>query len=327
MHQNNNQIKSDGPANITFVGVDVAQTKLDVFFTQGDKKQYFTVNNTTAGIKSMLARVAKAGITPHYVSEHTGHYGELFVQALEEHNLRQSIVNPRQVRNFARCLGHENKTDGIDAQVLTEFGAARPLRLHVAPSALQRRLHQLHTALDFLISQRADATNAWRGAKAHPETQAIFGKTLEALTGQIDVLLQKLVELIKADDTLGRVFDTLVAIKSIGAKTAVALIVLMPELGKLGRKKIGALAGLAPQDWQSGKMKAPSSIRGGRKALRNHIYMAAVVACRCNPFLKVIYQRLVDKGKPKKVAIIAVARRLLCFANSSAAKLFAHNPA
>lgn len=292
-----------------YVGVDVAKASLQVHL-QGAQIQW---GNTPQGRRRLCQRLqAVAGA--HVVCEATGGYERPLVQALQQAQTPVSVVNPAQVRAAARAQGQRAKTDPIDAQSLTDYGQ----RYQPAPtpplSPVQRQLSALTQWLQQLTEARAIA-KAQAEHHQEPFVRQQHQALLEHYASQIAAVEAQLQKLQERDRVLQQRIECLDAIEGVGVRTAVLVLAHMPELGRLNRRQAAALAGLAPWTRDSGTMKGLRCIGGGRPEVRAALYMAALSAMRSNPILRAFYHRLVGKGKPGKVALTAVMRKLLLHMN------------
>ena len=296
----------------TFVGIDVSKDKLDV--AVHPSTELFSVANSAEGIAELRERIRALQPTL-IVLEATGGY-EAAVAAELALESPVALVNPRQVRDFAKATGQLAKTDAIDAAVLVHFAYAvrpepRPLRDQDA-QLLTDLVHRRRQLLDMItaeMNRRRLISEPLR--KRIDQHIAFMRKELEEVDTDIDQAIQNSPAWRANDDLLQQV-------KGIGRGTSSALISLLPELGKLNRKQIAALAGLAPFNRDSGERRGKRAISGGRGAVRSALYMASLSAVRYNPPIAAFYQRLRAAGKPKKVALIAACRKLLTILNAIA---------
>ena len=296
-----------------FVGVDVAKDTVEVACS--DASSHCFTNNEAGHAKLVrwLARKAVALI----VLEATGGYEQPCAVALGAAGLPVSVLNPRQVRDFARAMGKLAKTDRIDAGVLAEFAAVLHARGHQprplasieqrALGALVARRRQL---VAMLVSERQRLGVAH--ARAKPSIEAVIELLLKQLA-DIDGDVQRTLKDQHAD-----LCALLQSVKGVGPTTTSTLIAELPELGLLTRKQITSLVGLAPLNRDSGTFRGQRHIFGGRSSVRRVLYVAALVATRFNPAIKACYERLVAAGKPKKVALVACMRKLLITLNAIA---------
>lgn len=224
-------------------------------------------------------------------------------------------VNPLQARRFAQARGTRAKTDKIDAAVLAYMGVALQPGICTLPSKMQRDLKELQIARQALIKDQTAARNRRRSLRMSMLKKQ-SNLRLRQITRDLEAIEQAMLSLINADHKMARTFEILCSIPGISNITAATLLVEIPELGSLEHKAVASLAGLAPFSRDSGKWKGKRFIGGGRKLLRDALYMPALVACKFNPDMKIIYRRLKGAGKPSKVAITAVMRKLIILANT-----------
>jgi transposase len=294
------------------VGIDVSKDRLDIAVRPGG--DVFVVERNAAGLDSLVERLQQ--LAPHLVAlEATGGFETVVAAALSAAGLPLVVVNPAQIRSFAKALGKRAKTDPIDAAVIAHFAEAAAPELRPLPDDETRLLADL-------VARRRQII-AMIGAERQREKRA----TAKSLKQSIARLIKALVkELTSVDTDIGEAMrgspvwrekeDLLASVPGIGPVIARTLIAEMPELGQLDRKQIAALAGLAPWTRQSGQWRGKSFIGGGRVGVRCALFLGAMVAARHNPTLKAFFERLVAAGKPKMVAIVAVARKLLTILNA-----------
>ncbi len=293
------------------VGIDVCKEWLDIHILPAGSVLRFS--NTKKGHKQLLSALKPLGVRIAVV-EATGKYHRGVHRFLHDGGLSVAVVNPLRARLFAELLGALAKTDAVDARMLAAFGlmaqlaATPPLPEAIENlSEIVRNREAAIAAATALGNQLATA--AVPGVERQIEHQI---RSAKAAAGALEALA---VQAIEADSALARRFAILVSIPGVGAVTACTLIANMPELGSLNAKQAGLLAGLAPLACDSGKRNGQRRIRGGRQAVRNGVYMAALSAVRFNPHLKRFYERLVAAGKVKKLALTAVMRKLIVLAN------------
>jgi transposase len=249
------------------------------------------------------------------VLEATGGYERSLVADLLGVGHPVVVANPRQVRDFARGIGRLAKTDRLDAQVLAQFASlVKPQpRLPASPEAVA--LAELVTRRRQLSDLMTQESNRLPMAR-HPDVRRSLKKSLRALQQQIDDLDRLIRRNIDSDDGLRRKDEIVQSFKGAGPGTSAMLLAQLPELGRLNRQQIAALAGLAPWDVKSGKWAGQSRIWGGRMPVRNMLYMTALSAIRYNPIIRKFYQRLESQGKKFKVAITACMRKILVILNT-----------
>jgi transposase len=307
------EIKEDGVLEVTpiFVGIDVSKARLDVAIRPTGERE--SVANDKAGIKDLVKRLAKIQHAL-IVLEATGGLERPVTHALAGAELPVVVVNPRQVRDFAKATGQLAKTDSIDADVLARFAEAVRPALRPLPDAVTLELRALTARRRQIIEMIGAERN--RLATASKAVR----KRIDAHLGWLEQ------ELERADKDLDRSIqhspiwkeneDLLLSVPGIGPVTSHTLLAELPELGELDRKQISALAGLAPFNRDSGSLKGRRSIWGGRAPVRSALYMATLVATRRNSVIRDFYKRLRAKGKVFKVALVACMRKLLTILNS-----------
>lgn len=294
------------------VGIDVSKDRLDLAFSEGSGPK--AVVNEPKPIERLAADLLRR--KPELiVMEASGGYERVAAAVLLEAGLPVAVVNPRQVRDFARATGRLAKTDAIDAAVLVHFGAAIRPRLSPMPDEQQRALQELMVRRRQLVAMRTSESNrlgtavSGRARTSHERLIATIDRELEDLDGDIGGLIAQ-------SPAWRERVDLLTSVPGIGDKTAWSLLAELPELGACTRQQIAALAGLAPMNRDSGKSSGRRSIRGGRAAVRTALYMAAVASVRCNPVIGAMYRRLKEAGKPGRVALTACMRKMLTILNA-----------
>jgi transposase len=294
-----------------FIGIDVAKDHLDVMLRPHGRA--WRVRNDRAGIEGLrrrLVEVCPAAI----VLEASGGYELAASDALSSAGLPVSIVNPRQVREFARGTGRLAKTDPIDAQVLAHFGevvrpAPRPL-----PSQHARRLAALVLRREQLVAMVS--TERHHLAQADACVRELILANLTHLKAAQASVEQQIAQLIRTDPDWSQREAVLRSAKGVGPVLTQTLLAGLPELGSLGAKQIGLLVGIAPLNRDSGRFQGKRTTWGGRARVRSVLYMAALVACRRNPVIRAFYDRLLARGKAKKVALVACMHKLLIILNA-----------
>jgi len=293
------------------IGVDISKATLDAFRLNGNEHRQFP--NSRAGCAALIRWIGETG--GRVVFEPTGPYHRLFEASLAASRLSAVKVNPRAARRFAEATGELAKTDRIDAAILARMGAALDLEERPAITETLRDLREMGVARQALVKDRIAATNREQIA-----VNPMIRRQLRARLRQIDAQLKEIdgaiAALVANDPELSRRRDILASIPGIGIVTAMAILTEMPELGSLSHKQAASLAGLAPMTRQSGTWTGRARIRGGRASLRRALYMPSLVALRFNADLKRKYQDLKNAGKPSKVAITAIMRKLLILANA-----------
>jgi len=294
------------------IGVDISKDQLDVHrLPDGESRRY---RNDRRGHRALLKWLGTAP-PRRVVYEATGPYHRAFELALGMAGLPLVKVNPRQARRFAEAIGTLAKTDALDAVLLARMGVMIEPEPRPLPSPLLNDLKDLRLAHQALIKDRTAAKNRSKHLRLGLLKRQ-NAKRLVRITADLKAIEATMEALIHRDQTLAQRFAILLSIPGIAKLSAFALLIDMPELGTLEGKQAASLAGLAPITRQSGSWKGRAMIRGGRAGLRQALYMPALVATRFNANLKTKYQALIAAGKPPKVAITAVMRKLLLLANA-----------
>lgn len=293
------------------VGIDVSKAQLDVEIRPSGEKQSFA--NDKVGNKALVKWLAKIAPTL-IVLEATGGYERQVTRALVSADLPAVVVNPRQVRDFAKATGQLAKTDSIDAGVLAHFAEVIRPELRPLPDAVTLELRALTSRRRHLLEMIAAENNRLE------MTSKAVRKSINAHVGYLEQALehinQELDRAIEQNPIWKENEDLLRSAKGIGPVTSRTLLAELPELGTLDRKQIAALVGVAPFNRDSGSLKGRRSIWGGRAPVRGALYMATLVATRRNPVIRDFYNRLIAKGKLFKVALVACMRKLLTILNS-----------
>lgn len=294
------------------VGIDVSKDRLDVVVRPSGET--FAVDRNAAGVEKLAARLHE--LSPHIVAlEATGGFETVAAAGLGAAGLPVAVVNPVQVRAFAKAIGQRAKTDPIDARVIAHFAEATSLEPRPLADEQTRLLADLVGRRRQIVAmigaerQREQRVTASRLRKSIARLIKALEKELASMDADID-------DAIKGSPAWRAKEELLTSVPGIGPVISRTLVAELPELGQLSHKQIAALAGLAPFTRQSGKWRGKSFIGGGRTAVRAALFMGAMVAKKYNPVLKAFFDRLVAAGKPKMVALIAVARKLLTILNA-----------
>ncbi len=300
----------------SFVGIDVSQEQLDLHERPGERLQRYP--NNADGIQAIVARMAELQPT-RIVVEATGGLELPLVLALAERQLPVVQINPRQARDFAKACGRLAKTDVIDAATLAHFADAIRPPVRPFPSQEMQALREFLDRRQQLIGNRVMEQNRLSSTTL-PAVRRDIEAHIRFLNRKIVDVEKQMKKLIDASDALRHKDDILQSVPGIGAQVSRTLLVRLPELGTLDRRRLSCLVGLAPVNWDSGAMKGSRHIRGGRATVRVALYQAAICAVRVNSSMKAFYARLRASGKKAKVALIAVARKLLVLVNALVAK-------
>jgi transposase len=294
-----------------YVGVDVSKGTLDVYMSSLDKSFQFA--NNVKGIKQLVNKL-KAFDNPFIVMEATGGYEKSVAHVLLNMNLAVSVVNPRQIRDFAKAVGKLAKTDLIDAKIIALFGEKIKPRVSSLPSEsellLAKYVSRRQQVLKIILSEKNNLEkssaeikkNILKSIRFHEKELQEINKTLGVIMDSIPKLLEKK--------------RLLQSIKGVGDATTATILAHLPELGQINNKEIAALVGIAPLNKDSGTMRGKRGIWGGRSMVRTALYMATLSSIRYNKQIKVYYQHLRDKGKIPMIALVACMRKLLIVMNA-----------
>lgn len=295
----------------TFIGIDVSKESLSVFVDSVE--EHFTCPNQMKDLTALARRLRK--LAPVLiVLEATGGYESSLAIALSELKLPFAIVYPLRVRQFAHGLGLIAKNDEVDARLLAYYGRVADIEPKPLMTDELRLLQALTNRRSQLIEMRLAEEN--RLAVAHPEMRKQIKKHLRWLLKQIEQLEAEITRQIKASKTWSETDRLLQSVPGVGEVLSSTLITELPELGLLSNKQLASLVGVAPFPRESGKQKGRRFCRGGRNSVRRVLYMATITATRFNPVIKHFYDRLLERGKLKKVALIACARKLITMLNA-----------
>jgi transposase len=299
---------------IVHLGADVSKAHLDFHGPlTGLPKRLPNSAPGLAPLWKLLATASPANIT--LVCEATGGYERVLVAGCHQRGIAICVVNPRQVRDYARALGQLAKTDAIDAAILSRYGAAMAPRPTAPLEPALQKLGAISTRRRQLVALRAAESNRLQQADDRA-LEASHRAVLRLLERQIAALDATLLRLVHDCARLRAKVDALTQVKGVGATTAIALLAALPELGSLSKAQAAALAGLAPFNRDSGSFRGQRHIHGGRSDVRSALYMAALVASRFNPVINAFYSRLRNNGKPHNLALVASMRKLLLLLNS-----------
>jgi transposase len=296
--------------NELFVGIDISKEQLDVAYSDG---RHEVVANDEAG-HAALCQAWRAAPPLLTVMEATGGLERALAAHLTLNGIALRILNPRQVRQFAQAAGILAKTDRLDARVLVRFAQRmRPEPRAVADAplqALQALVGRRRQVLEMLVMERN------RLRTAHPGVQRDLKVSIRALEKRLKGFDDEIGGTLRACGVWREKADLLETVPGVAERISAQLLASLPELGRLNRREISALAGVAPFNRDSGRWCGQRHISGGRSAARHALYMAALVGSQHNPVLRLFYQRLVQAGKPKKVALTACMRKLLVILNT-----------
>jgi len=295
-----------------FIGLDVAKDRLDVHIRPTDERTSFPYDE--AGLGALVKRLQSLAPTL-VVLEATGGYEIAVAAALATGGVTVAVVNPRQIRDFARATGQLAKTDALDARALALFAEAVQPPARPLPTEQAQVLGELIARRRQLVEMLGAESNR-RLQVRDPQVQRRIDEHITWLRKALEKLEEDLGNTIRSSPLWRERENLLTSVPGIGPITAYTLIAELPELGQLDRRAIAALAGLAPMNRDSGMLRGRRMITGGRPTVRRVLYMATVSALRCNPTIAGFYARLTADGRPAKVALIASMRKLLTILNA-----------
>jgi transposase len=294
------------------VGIDVSKKQLDVH-VEGPSRQVFSVPRDTEGVAELAERLKP--LSPKAIGiEATGGFETIVAAGLAAAGLPVVVVNPAQVRHYAQALGKRAKTDPIDAAVIARFVVATEPEIRPLKDRETRLLADLVSRRRQIVAMIG--AERQRERTAPPRVKKSIARLVKALERELASLDEDIDDAVRGSPAWREKEDLLVSVPGIGPTISRTLIAELPELGTLDRRQIAALVGLAPWTRQSGQWKGKSFTGGGRADVRSALFMGAMVASRHNPVLKAFRDKLVANGKPKLVALVAVARKLLTILNA-----------
>jgi len=303
-------MNTENPTEIN-IGIDTSQSQLDVYVRP--MGEYFSVDNTPKGAKEAAKRI-QTYQPARVLIEATGRLEMLFVCAAQKAGLPVVVCNPGQVRQFAKATGRLAKTDKLDAQDIAHFGEA------IRPALTELKAEKLRQISDLIVvrSQCLDMSTMQKNrlTRMPKSVHKPIQRILKAIQKEVEKIDQQLDKLVEAIPQWQNQRDLLMSAKGVGKVVAYTLMSELPELGKLNRKEIAALVGVAPINRDSGTYRGKRRIYGGRRRVRTVLYMAMLSAVQHDPKIKSMYERLVAAGKPKKVALVACMRKQLTILNT-----------
>lgn len=295
----------------TYIGLDIAKATIDV--ATAPDRRHWTVDHTDAGVAALVLQLRERA-PALIVLEATGGYEATVAGVLVEAQLPVAVVNPRQVRDFAKAVGQLAKTDRLDAHLLALFAARVQPTPRPLPDAATQDLAALVTRRRQLVEMLGAERNRLTVARA--TVRKAVREHIRWLERQLAGIDTDIASLIRQSPVWREREDLLRTVPGIGPQTASLLITQLPELGRLSRREIAALVGVAPLNRDSGTWRGHRTTWGGRAHVRAGLYMATLVATRYNHTIQAFYQRLLQAGKPKKLALVAAMRKLLTILNA-----------
>jgi transposase len=297
---------------LSFCGIDVSKDHLDVMVLP--EEQCSSVANDAAGWTELVDKLRGLSISAIGL-EASGGYERGVMRALLAAGMPVRQINPFRLRQFAKASGVLAKNDPLDARMIASFVAIMPTRPAQRHAPAIERITQILTVRRQLRDAKVAVENA-SGLLEDPVLQRLSRRRVARLAADIEQLDRRVIEIVAADAALAHRYRLLSSMPGVGPVLACTLIALLPELGRLNRKQIAALVGVAPYVFDSGKLKGKRCIWGGRAPLRHILYMAALSASQHNPALKAFHRRLKSAGKPPKVVIVAVMRKMIVTLNA-----------
>lgn len=294
------------------IGIDVSKAKLDVIM--GSEGSAETISNDAKEIGILIEQRISNPKNILVVVEATGGYESLLVDLLHECNVPIAVVNPRRIRDFAKGIGWDAKTDPIDAKLIAYYGEVVAPKPSIAKSAQEKELTALVVRRRQLLKMITMESNRLGQAPVH--TAKFVKESLEHLKTQVKTLDRLIASHVKQSAKNNRKVEIMQSVKGVGPVAVSTFIAELPELGDLNRGQIAKLVGVAPINHDSGQHQGKRKTVAGRSSVRRVLYMAALVATRHNPRIKAFYQRLLAQGKPKKLALVAAMRKLLTILNT-----------
>ena len=302
----------------TTIGIDVSKAKLDIFFSSTG--EWVTLPNNNDGFTKLL-HICKESYPyiQRIIVEHTGSYQEQLVNYLYDNKLPVCLVHPIRVRSYAKAIGKLAKTDKIDAELLAKYGIIMNPKLSQEKSVILIKLKSL-IKYRKQLTDNLTLTKQWLEKRPNSDIQNKIIELVQLLNTQLSDLDKEIKVVVQSDEHMQHNFDILTQTKGIGKITAYILLAELPELGTLCRNKVVAICGLAPLNRDSGTMRGKACIQGGRKVVRNALYMAVISALKSNKIIKNYYNKLKQNGKPTKVAITACMRKMIIYLNTQLQK-------
>lgn len=296
----------------TWVGIDVSKRHWDAVVSGHRKVHHYTAHQE--GCQQLLTLLTEHRVS-HACVEATGGYERMLVDFLREQGVAVSIVNPRQIRDFARSQGQLAKTDRLDAQIIARYAEIMQPKESKKPSKNQQKLRSLRTRRQQVSDALVQEKNRL-GTQHDDDARRSVEEAIDFYQRQLQQLDAQMQQRMQADVQFKQQLSLLTSVPGVGATTAATLMADLPELGKLNRREAARLAGLAPINRDSGTLRGRRMIGGGRATVRKGLYMATLVATKHNPIIRDHYQQLLARGKAKMTALVACMRKLLLILNA-----------
>jgi transposase len=295
-----------------FVGIDISKTKFDAAIRIGNRFQEAVFDNQLSGFKRCLAWLQKHTQHPWVCLEATGHYSEALADYLHQKNIKVSVVNPMQIKNYAKAILARHKNDTLDARTIALYAQVAPLREFQPRSPLKKQFREWVQLAETLATQRRQLLNQLESIQSAPVRKE-YRKLVAAFDKRLAALAEKIKETLSQDEALLHAYDLLIQVKGLGPKSVQTLLAYLPDIRQFAHaKQLAAFAGLSPRQCESGSFKGRTSLsRFGHPRLRNALYMPALVAKRHNPDLQGFVQRLEANGLAPKAIVGALMRKLI----------------
>jgi len=305
-------MKSSNSTDKIFVGVDVSKATLDVY--RPDTQELLKIDNSHEAITALCSQLEKKKRKVMVVMEGTGGYETLLLKLLASHKLEAAVINPKRLRNFAKGIGLDAKTDAIDAKVISKYAEVVEPQPMATKSDHEEKRGALVARRNQLLELISQETNRLKQSWDNDAKQSIQN-VLEVLKKQLKDIDTKLAKMLQQDTENQRTIEVLQSVKGVGPVMVSTVLAELPEIGKLNRGEIAKLVGVAPINRDSGTRSGKRFIGGGRGQVRRVLYMATIVAIRHNPVIKAFYVHLKSSGKESKVAIVACMRKFITILN------------
>lgn len=300
-----------------YLGVDISSEHLDIYF----EGKYKRVANNQDGLNEMHDMIKQQNDMVIVAYESTGWLSRILTERLLAMGIRHVCLNPTRVRHFARALGANAKTDKIDSKMITLFASQTKARINDMGDMTQMKLKEYQTVLRHFRQRCTDAKITMTAYKGEPFIYEQIQHAIKQDETQIQIIENEMNKSIKEHEELQERYEFYLSFPGIGPRAASVLLISMPELGQLNRREAASLIGVAPYNWDSGKMKGKRIPRFGRKHVRGILYMSVISSLRLkNSPIKDAYHRLKEQGKPSKVAMIACVRKLIIWLNAETKK-------
>lgn len=321
MKQQNTKVKSEYTESAThgtkYLGVDISLEYLDTYF---DGK-YERLTNNQDGVDKLYKIIELQNAPVIVAYESTGWLSRILAEKLFAYGIRQVCLNPSRVRNYARGVGFKAKTDRIDCEMIARFAEQTEAKCNVSENATLLKIKEYQSAFNYYKQRSIQSKTAIAAYKNNSFIREQIQNAIDQDERQMETIQEQMYNLIEAEEELRDRYMFYLSIPGIGPRTASLLVSSMPELGQMTRKEVASLAGAAPYNWDSGKMRGKRKTKFGRKDVKSALYLVVISSLRMkNSPIKETYYRLKERGKPSKVAIIACVRKLIIHLNTATKK-------